>query len=414
MKKLLTTCALAVSAVFVASNASAIDLVESYQRARAYDPQFQGSIAERDANQSGADQAKTAFYPEASFGITQQQTQSTPVRTITITQPLLSMDRYATLKQAKPRANLAGATFQTREQELAQRVLKSVTDLIRAREAAILNESKISNFERQSARAKRMFELGQGTITDLRDIQVKYDQARANQINLMVAQSAAERVFTSLTGAQSTAKDFLLPASHTSVPLPPLTEFKTQLEQSNPTLIASRQTERISELEADRIKGSMYPTVSAAHSRSSGVTDVSNTGFTVSLPLNAGNYYSGNAAVANAVRAKEDRRFAEEKARVELDRLYGLVAAGQDAIKIKRAAIDSAELSVEANQKSYDAGVRSNIDVVNSIQVLFEVKNDYVLAVTQQAENYMSLLMLAGRDPQPALGSTDRFMLGQR
>ncbi len=336
------------------------------------------------------------------------------MRTITVTQPLLSLDRYATYRQATPRANFANATFQTREQALAQRVLKSVTDLIRAREAAVLNESKISNFERQSARAKRMFELGQGTITDLRDIQVKYDQARANQINLLVAQNAAERVFTSLTGARSTPKDFVLPSSHSDVPLPPLDEFKTQLEQSNPQLLASRQTERISQLEAERIKGSMYPTVSAAHSRSSGVTDVSNTGFTVSLPLTAGNYYSSNAAAANAVRAKEDRRFAEETARVDLDRFYGLVSAGQDSIKIKRAAIDSAELSVEANQKSYDAGVRSNIDVVNSIQVLFEVKNDYVLAVTQQAENYMSLLMLAGRDPQPALASTDTFMLGRR
>lgn len=414
MKKLLTTCALAVTAAFGASHANAIDLVESYQRARVYDPQFQGSIAERDVNQFGAEQAKTAFYPEASFGITQQQTQSTAVRTITVTQPLLSMDRYATYRQAKPRANLAAATFETREQALAQRVLKSVTDLIRAREAAILNESKISNFERQSARAKRMFELGQGTITDLRDIQVKYDQARANQINLIVAQDAAERVFASLTGAKPGPKDFLLPASHGAVPLPALEEFKAQLEQSNPQLQVSRHTERISQLEAERVKGSMFPTVSAAHSRSSGITQVTNTGFTVSLPLTAGNYYSSSAAAANAVRAKEDRRFAEETARVELDRYYGLVSAGQDAIKIKRAAIDSAELSVEANQKSYDAGVRSNIDVVNSIQVLFEVKNDYVVAVTQQAENYMNLLMLAGRDPQPALASTDAFMLGRR
>ncbi len=414
MKNLLTSCAIAVVIAFGASDASAIDLVESYQRARVYDPQFQGSIAERDVNQANVQQAKSAFYPEASFSVSQQQTQSTPVRTITVTQPLLSLDRYATYKQSAPRASLANATFQSREQELAQRVLKSVTDLIRAREAAILNESKISNFERQSARARRMFELGQGTITDLRDIQVKYDQARANQINLMVTQNAAERVFTSLTGAKPTSKDFLLRETHGSIPLPPFAEFKGQLEQSNPQLIVSRQSERISELEAQRVNGSMYPTVSAAHSRSSGMTDVTNTGFTVSLPLNAGNYYSSSAAAANAVRAKEDRRFAEEKASVELERLYGLVAAGQDSIKIKRAAIDSAELSVEANQKSYDAGVRSNIDVVNSIQVLFEVKNDYVLAITQQAENYMGLLMLAGRDPQPALASTDNFMVGKR
>ena len=412
LKPLLPCCALAVITALSVSSAHAIDLVESYQRARTYDPQFQGAVAERDVNQSGAQQAKSAYYPEASFSRSQIQTQSTPVQTITITQPILSFDRLATLRQAEPRANFATATFDSREQELAQRVLKSVTDLIRAREAAVLNESKISNFERQSARAKRMFELGQGTVTDLRDIQVKYDQARANQINLLVAVNAAERLYRSLTGVTPTDKDFTLPANHTTVPLPPLSEFKTQLEQSNPQLIASRQSERIGELEAQRVKASMYPTISMAHSRSSGVTDVNSTGFTISMPLNAGNYYSSSAAAANAIRAKEDRRFAEERARVELDRLYGLVDAGQDAIKIKRAAIESAELSVEANQKSYDAGVRSNIDVVNSIQVLFEVKNDYVVAVTQQAENYLNLLMLAGRQPEPAMSVTGTFMLG--
>lgn len=415
MKNLLTACALAVSATFVSTNACALDLVEAYQRARTYDPQFQGAVAERDAGQFGASQAKSAYYPEASYSRSQLQTQSTPVQTITITQPVLSMDRYATLRQAEPRANFANATFQAREQELSQRVLKAVTELIRAREAAVLNEAKISNFERQSARAKRLFELGQGTITDLRDIQVKFEQAKANQINLLVARSAAERVFTSLTGVVPAKTDFNLPANHFPVPLPALDEFKTQLEQNNPQLTASRQTERISELEAQRVKGSMYPTVSMAHSRSSySGTTINNTGFTVSLPLNAGNYYSSGSASANAVKAKEERRLAEEKARVELERLHGLVAAGQDAIKIKRSAIDSAELSVEANQKSYDAGVRSNIDVVNSIQVLFEVKNDYVQAITQQAENFMSLLMLAGREPGPALGETDKFMLGKR
>ena len=190
-------------------------------------------------------------------------------------------------------------------------------------------------------------------------------------------------------------------------------EFKTKLEQENPGLQASRRTERISELEAQRAKGSMFPTVSMAHSRNYGGSGVTNTGFTVSLPLNSGAYYSTTTASANALRAKEERRLAEEKARVELDRLYGLVQAGQDAIKGKRSAIEAAELSVEANQKSYDAGVRSNIDVVNSIQVLFEVKNDYVLAVTQQAENLLGLLMLAGREPSAALAETDKFMLSQ-
>lgn len=391
--------------------ASAIDLVEAYNLARTYDPQFQGARAEREANDFSSQEAKTAYYPQASYSRSQIQTVGGSVQSLNISQPVLSLDRYATYRQAAPRAEYANATYQTREQELATRVLKAVTDLIRAREAVVLNQAKIGSFEKQNARAKRLFELGQGTITDLRDIQVKYEQAKANQINLLVTQRASERVFTSLTGVVPNDKDFRLPPDHKPVPLEGLESFRTKLEQNNPSLIASRQQERISELEAQRVKGSMFPTISMSHTRSmyTGVNN-SSTGITMQVPLNAGNYYSSGAAGANAVRAKEERRLAEEKARVELDRLYGLVEAGQDAIKIKRTAIDSAELSVEANQKSYDAGVRSNIDVVNSIQVLFEVKNDYVTAVTQQAENLMSLEMLGAMNPAIVMENTQKFL----
>lgn len=405
--------AMATALLFASAPASAIDLVEAYQRARSYDPQFQGAVAELQANESGAAQARAAFFPEATYSRSQLQTVGTPVQTVTISQPVLSYDRYSTFRQSQPRSDFAVATFQTREQELAQRVLKSVTDLIRAHEAAVLNEAKIANFERQSARAKRLFELGQGTITDLRDIQVKFEQAKANQINLQVAVAAAARTFSSLTGVVPGKNDFQLPSNHDTVPLLRLEEFQAKLEGGNPQLVASRRNEQISELEAQRVKGSMFPTVSLAHSRSSyGNVDNVNTGITVQVPLNAGNYYSTSTAAANAVRAKEERRLAEERARVELERLYGLVRASQDSIKIKQAAIASAELSVEANQKSYDAGVRSNIDVVNSIQVLFEVKNDYVVAVTQQADNLLALYSITGDAPRANMQRVQGFLLG--
>lgn len=407
------TLALAL-AVFAPLSAHAVDLVEAYNLARSYDPQFQGARAEREANTFSSQEARTAYLPQASYSRSQVQTVGGAVQSFTISQPIISVDRYATLRQGTPRAEFAESTFQTREQELATRVLKSVTDLIRAREAAILNEAKITNFERQHARAKRLFELGQGTITDLRDIQVKYEQAKANQITLQVAQRAAERSFTALTGVVPKANDFKLPQNHNAIPLESMDEFKTRMEQNNPNLATARQQERISELEALRVKGTMFPTIALAHTRSQ-YTGASNTttGVTLQVPLNAGNYYSSGSAGANAVRAKEERRLAEEKSAVELERLYGLVQSGQDAIKIKRQAIDSAELSVEGNQKSYDAGVRSNIDVVNSIQVLFEVKNDYVVAVTQQAENFLSLFLLAGIPPAHAISDSSILLFNR-
>jgi protease secretion system outer membrane protein len=377
--------------------ASALDLLEAYNLARNYDPQFQGARAEREANDYSSSAARTAYLPQANYSRSQIQTVPGTVQNFTLSQPVFSLDRYATFRQGRPRAEFASATWHSREQELATRVLRSVTDMIRAREAVVLNQAKIVNLERQHARARRLYELGQGTLTDLRDIQVKYEQSKSNQITLQVNQRAAELVFRALTGVEPGERDFKLPPEFRPASLAQLDEFKSRMEQDNPGLNASRQTERIEALEAQRVKGTLFPTVALAYSRSqySGAINHS-TGVTLQLPLNAGTYYSSGTAGANAAKAREDRRLAEERARVELERLYGLVRSGQDAIRIKRQAIDSAELSVEGNQKSYDAGVRSNIDVMNSIQVLYEVKNDYVVAVTQQAENQLSLMLLAG------------------
>ncbi|MCC7006029.1 MAG: TolC family protein [Ottowia sp.] len=397
--------------ILLSHSARALDLVHAYDMACSYDPQFQGAVAEHDSNQANASKARTAYFPEASYARSEIQTQTTPVQTITVTQPLISFERYATAKQAAPRAKFAQATLHVRKQELALRVLKAVTDLIRARESADFNQAKIRNLERQNARANRLYELGQGTLTDVRDIQVKYDQAQANQITLDAQIHIAQRMLSALIGADFQRSDFALPSTHSPVALDSLPQLSNELETANPSLIAAKQTEQISALEAQRIRGINFPSISAAYSRSSysGITNVT-TGLTIFVPFTVGNYYANTAAAASAVKAHQDRRLAQERLRVELERTYALVQSGQDALKIKRRAIDSASLSVEANNKSYDAGVRSNIDVVNSIQMLFEVKNDYVIAVTQQAENLLSLLLLKGEAPEQAISRVKEFL----
>ena len=389
----------------------ALDLVQAYEMAQHHDPQFQGALAEYESNQAIAKQAKTAYFPEASYNRTEVQTQTTPVETMSVTQPLINLSRYATVKQANPRLHFAQATLRMRQHELVTRLLFAVTNLVRAKESAVLNQAKINHLERQSARAKKLYELGHGTITDLRDIQVKYDQARANQITNDVQIRVAERAFSTLIGVIPQVDDFILPRLHTSIRLDELPLLKTAQHASYPSLIAARQMESIGKLEAQRVRGNLMPTVSGTYSRSSysNTTNITKA-FTVSVPINMGSYYASNAAAANAIKAREERRFIEEQSSNELERTYALLEAGQEALKIKRDAITSAELSVVANNKSYDAGVRSNIDVVNSIQILFEVKNDYVIAATQQAENLLQLLLLAGNEPEQVVKKVQEFL----
>jgi protease secretion system outer membrane protein len=119
------------------------------------------------------------------------------------------------------------------------------------------------------------------------------------------------------------------------------------------------------------------------------------------------------AAEGNVIKAKETLRETESKVRLEADRLSALVASGMEALRIQREAIASAELSVEANRQSYQGGVRTAVDVINAIQTAYQVKSEYVGLATAQAENILSLVLLAATDPQEAVTDTYRYLFAK-
>lgn len=391
--------------------AAAIDLVEAWDLARKYDPQFQAARAERDINLATAGQSLAAYLPQAQYQMTNLPQENLTRQVVTVTQPIISVDRYALLRQRGPRRDFAEATFDVREQDLAKRTLKTVIDLIRSTESLRLNVAKIDALREQSQRAEKLYQAGQGTLTDARDIAVRYEQAQANQVILESEQGAAANRFEALTGVKADPAAFRLPEQHASVPLSDAETYLAALRQSNPQIRAAIDAERIGRLDVLRARGSVIPTVgfSASYSRA-GNNDNSFVGLAITAPLSAGGIFQVRAANAAARRSSEERRQVQERTRVEFERLYSLVQGGQRSLASTRRAVEAGELSVEANKKSYEGGVRTNVDVVNSIQVLFEVKNQYVVSATNVAENLLDMQLLAATDPRVALATTQSFL----
>jgi len=392
----------------------ALDLVTAYDLGRDNDPTYQAAIAERDVNRETAGQTITAYLPQASYSYNNIPTEGGARHVATVTQPILSISGLATLKQRGPRRAYADATLEVRAQDLATRTMTAVADIIKATEAIALNDARITAFRTQSARADRLYQSGQGTVTDARDIAVRYEQALANRILLQSDLIAASTRLRSITGQPIPEGAFRLPDQFGAVRLEAAEAYLGRQEAANPQIEAARQTERINRLEARRIRGSIFPVVgaSATYTRRNELSD-SYVGISVSAPLNAASLFQVGAANATVRRSFEERRLVEERARTELERLHALVDGGRQALAINAKAIAAAELSVEANSRSYEGGVRTNVDVVNAIQTVFEVKNAYVQAATTLATNYLNLQLLAGVEPEDALATTQAFLLGR-
>jgi protease secretion system outer membrane protein len=262
-----------------------------------------------------------------------------------------------------------------------------------------------------------MLSGGLGTVTDLRDIEVKASQAKAQQLALDTQLQNALKQYHAIAGVMPGAAEFVLPAVHGNYPIQSMQNYANTALSSGPSVLAARYNVQIAEYEVKKIKASFLPTISGVYSHSkSGGTTTSNqyVGLGFSVPLKAGTVYGLDAAQASVVRAQESQRETEAKVSLEVDRLQALVSSGMEALRIQKDAIAAAELSVEANTKSYQGGVRTAVDVLNAIQTVFQVKSEYVQLATTQAENILNLMLLAATDPADAVSQANRYLFDKK
>jgi len=406
------TIALAFSGLIHIANAQAVDLTGAFDLAKNNDPKYQAAKAEKDANKANSLASRSAYLP----GFTWQQSQPSVLnysqKTSVINQPIFDAAKGASVAQGGAQSTYADANFDTQSIDLAQRTMTAVQQIVVATEAIKANDTTISALESQYQGAKRKYELGQGTVTDLLDVQVKFEQAKANHLTLKANLKAAQDQFNAITGIYPTVNDFILPHKHENAKLAPLDAILSKVETDNPGIIAATANEQIAKYDIAKASAAVLPTVSYTWQNISAVNQPTshNNGMTVTIPLNAAAYINTYASTAKARQSTENRIATQVQTKTQAQNLYAQVEAGFEALKIRNQAVDSARLSVTANQKSYEAGVKSTTDVLLSIQSLAQTRNDYAQAATQQALNYMTLLLIGAEEPDQAVQQTQAFL----
>lgn len=280
-----------------------------------------------------------------------------------------------------------------------------------AQEAHRANQGRISALEGQFKSNQRKYQSGLGTVTDLRDIEVKFNMAKAEDLTLQVQKKIAARQLAMITGTMPREADFLLPKIHTPHALPDMGTVLMRVKDANPAIATAREQESIAKYDIARSTGAVLPTVSYTHLRTEINGQITwNDGMTIILPLQVGSYVNTYGMAKKFSTARSQREDAEAKTELDAEKFLSLTQTGLQAIKIKKDAVDSAQLSVDANLKSFDAGVRSTTDVLNSIQVLFQTRNEYAIALAAQAESYLNLLLVQNEDPANAMKQIQAFL----
>lgn len=398
----------------LSSPALAHNLLLDFLAASQNEPTFMAAQTQTKSVRIEANIAASAYYPRAGLSLSQDPTDNSTRRTARITQPIASAERWLTTREAQPRENIATQLGAQARIDLASRLFNAVHELTLSREKLALYQANLQTLQTQNESAKLASQIGQGTITDVLDTQLRVAQARAQIVRLQADFETAQRNYASITGHPAAPDAYpLTPRSLTSLSAPALSDTLAQALQINPKLQLERQASALSAIGARRARAQFLPSFNATWQRSqtsTNTTTQSGLVLSVDMPLQYSTTYAFQSADLALLGQQQKERATQEALQLEVKRLHAQALAAQQEVDISREAMQAAALSVQANEQSFIGGVRSKLDVLNALQAQLGAREAHLAAQLTLARSLLTLRLLAAHDIELILNDIQRAL----
>ena len=392
------------------SGAAAEDLVQIYRDALASDPVLASAKATWEATQELVPQARAGLLPavnlaananEQDFNDRLRTDPTTTIHerfpsyayTVSASQPLYRPQNSIALNQATQQLGQGDFILASSQQDLIVRVIQAYLDVLLARFNIELTESQKAAVSENLAQAKRNFEVGTATITDTNDAQAKYDQIVAQELS---AQNDLDNKLATLRAIIGRAPKELKGFTgkfQPQLPVPGTLDpwVEKAISENYQVRIAQANLD-IASLEVDRQRAGHYPTVDLVASFNQGYAGAAATtgangafasesrlgliGLQLNVPLYQGGAISSRVrqAISNQEKARQDLEFARRSAQLQAQTSFSGVTNGVAQVKAFEQALASAQVSYDSNKLGLEVGVRTNLDVLNQQQQVFQTR----------------------------------------
>lgn len=437
-----TWCVLAVG-VLLSTSSFGMDLRQAYEAANANDATIRASRSGAEATKERLPQAKAQLLPNVSLNAARNYNDLTSKTTnilgapvtlenqyysgsqnLSIRQPLYRPYLTAQLQQAKAQVEDAEASLERDEQSLVVRVSEAYFEALLAADQLDLIAAQKRTYTTQLDAARKALVAGTGTRTDIDEAQARLDMALAQELEVQQNVEFTKRRLAVLTGqpveslARLDIKKFAPQA-----PQPTSVDAWTELaERSSPELASLQAQVETARLEIAKAESGHKPTLDAvaqwSRSNSDSVTNINSRydnktiGLQLSVPLYAGGYV--NSTVRQAVAAHQRALEALEATRrdlgVRVHREFRGVTEGAARIRALEQAVQSAELALISNRRSYEAGSRTTLDVLNAEQQRVMALRDLAQARYLYMVSRLRLSSLAGQDRVANLEQANQWL----
>jgi len=431
LKKTIIASAIAWS--LIATNAYALDLMNSYESALAHDPTFRAAVKDAEAGRANLEIGRSGLLPQLSanyysainnshlsqpqygtYGPTVISNQAYPSNNsyFQVTQALFNMQAVAQFRQGAAQANLAQARLAYNTQDLLIRVVQAYTDLLNARDQYAYASAQKEAFKEQMQTNAKRFEKGEGTVTDSLESKASYEMADAQVIEARDTIENNKRKLEAITGIELKSAMEVKPIfkNFKVQPLNPraFELWKEMALAGNPEILASQHNEEVARQDLQKNVAGNYPTISAVatwgQQNSYYISTInqqavtSNAGLQAQWALFNGGYTTGMISQSRSNFEKAQAQSDEARGRVitELRKQYDATLSSEQKVAALTRAVESATELTKAMRKSVKGGERINLDVLMADKGLATAQRDLAQAKYNYLLSYLRLKQQAG------------------
>lgn len=443
MRHILRLIVLLTTGVGMGAPVAALDLSGAYQAALIQDATLQSAKSATEAVREVLPQARAQMFPSINasfsrnnnnllsrspnfFGQVTESTNGYPSRndTLSLRQPLYRKVVWTQYQLAQTQLTDSEATLELETQNLAVRVSAAYFEALLANDHLSLVRSQLAAIRVHLDAAQKMLQAGSGIRTDVDEAQANLDLSLAQELEALQnvdytrqkLRVMVNRSFDVLAVLQASALPLNMP--HASE----LESWLTKAEKFSPEIKSLRARVESAELEIEKANAGHYPSLDlvAQWSRSSSENTVNiNTSYeqhSVGLQLNIPLYAGGgvNAAArqagANLERAQHNLDAAQRELGVRVHKEFRGVTEGILRIKALQTALVSAIQVLESSRRSFQAGSRTRLDVLNAETKKVSVLQDLAQARYLYLLSQLRLTALVGEADAQAIGTINQYL----
>jgi len=434
----------AVAALIVSAPSAAEDLMQIYREAQQNDPAIAAARANWEATQERVPQARAGLLPNVAlaasananyFGTNLDSDPHVGINrnfglgglTVSASQPLYRYANSVAYSQAVEQVQQADYTLASARQDLILRVAIAYFDVLLAQFSVEVTESQKAAVSEQLAQAKRNFEVGVATITDTNEAQAKYDSIVAQEISARNDLENKRTALRAIIGRAPADLRKLGPGFEPTLPSPnSLDVWVERALADNLAVRIAQYNADIAALEIERQRAGRLPTVdlvasfnaqafnATINTSAAGEQHQAAIGVALNVPLYTGGFVDSKVREALALQdaARQNLEVARRNALFSAQTGFTGVTSAAASVKAFEQALVSAQTAYESNKTGQEVGVRTNLDVLNTQQNVFQTRRDLAQAYFNYLIGVLRLKSAVGSLDEADLEEINRRLRG--